>query len=91
MLQMNTYVLEQVVKGFSNHRRIEVLEVLSNDTVLSLEQLAEACKSDYKTLSVHLARMVRSGLITKRYAGRQVEHRITPLGNEILTFLRKLV
>lgn len=81
--------LEKIVKGFSNHRRIQILELIEKGPI-SLSKISSELKVNLKTISEHSAKLHSSGLIDKNYRGREVVHKITPLGLVILTFLRKL-
>lgn len=89
-MHLDTYSLENILKGSANHRRIEVLFELKSTPDMSVEELAEATRSGYKTLSAHLKRLVTSGLITKNYYGRRVEHRLTERGTCVVDFIRTL-
>jgi DNA-binding transcriptional ArsR family regulator len=82
--------LERVVKGFANHRRIEMLELLKRQPELSLGEIACRLDIDLKTASEHLRRLAIAGLVLKRNAGREVRHGLTPRSENILTFLRML-
>lgn len=82
--------LERVVKGFANHRRIEVLELLEARPELSVGEIAEKLEIEMKTASEHLRRMAIAGLLLKRYEGREVRHKLTDQGRTILSFLAKL-
>ncbi len=82
--------LERVVKGFANHRRIEMLELLAKTPELSLQEIAEKLDIQIKTASEHLRRLAIAGLIMKRNAGREVRHALTERARDILTFLRML-
>jgi len=81
--------LEKIAKGFANHRRIEILELLEKRPV-SLSQISTILKVNIKTAGEHTRRLESSGLIKKKYKGREVVHSISDLGLDILTFLRKL-
>ncbi len=87
---MDSYSKQEIVKGVSNHRRIEILYLLDENSGLSVEEIAGLCKAGYKTIAVHIRRLTTSGLISKKYYGRRVEHRITDRGKFVLTFLRTL-
>ena len=87
---MDSYNQEKIIKGIANHRRIEVLYLLAGSPSMSVEEIAEACRIDYKTVASHLKRMTLSGLITKTNYGRRVEHKITKLGSDSVKFLRTL-
>jgi predicted transcriptional regulator len=81
---------EKIVKGFANHRRIDMLVLIKNRPELSLNDVARELKLNLKTVSEHLRRLAISGLIYKKNRGQNVLHRVSPLGDEILKFLKKL-
>lgn len=87
---LNTRKLQAITKGFANHRRIEMLELLEKYPERSLSEVALHLKINLKTASEHLRRLASAGLINKRYRARNVVHSVSPLGTDILTFLRKL-
>ena len=82
--------LERIVRGFSNHRRIEIMDLLSRSPALSVFDLANKLHINFRTASEHLRRLYTVGLITKRNRGAAVEHSLTNLGKAILKFLRTL-
>jgi len=82
--------LERVVKGFANHRRIEMLELLGKKPEMSVGEISLALEIELKTASEHLRRLTIAGLILKRQEGREVRHALTPRAQKILTFLRML-
>ena len=49
--------LERIVRGFSNHRRIEILELLEKEPELSVIEIAERLKINFKTASEHVRRL----------------------------------
>jgi DNA-binding transcriptional ArsR family regulator len=70
--------LERVVRGFSNHRRIEILELLDKEPELSVFEIADRLKINYKTASEHIRRLVIAGLVLKRNDDKGVRHALTP-------------
>ena len=82
--------LERIVRGFSNHRRIRILEVLDHRPDLDLRTLAQACGTNMKTGSEHARRLAIAGLILKRAKGARVLHALSGRGRKILMFLRTL-
>ncbi len=82
--------LERVVKGFSNHRRIQIMELINDTPELSLMDIAAKLKINVKTASEHIRRLAISGLVLKRNRGVNVLHKLSPTGDLILKFLRKL-
>jgi len=81
---------ERILKGAANHRRIEMLRLLKSQPELSLAEISESLKINLKTASEHLRRLALSGLIMKRYDGSFVRHKVSAVGEKILTFLRML-
>lgn len=84
------YALERMVKGFANHRRIEILSLLQSTPEQSVEEITEKLKVNFRTTSVHIQRLAAAGLVLKRNAGQAVRHKITDRGIKVLTFLRTL-
>ena len=82
--------LERIVKGFANHRRIQIMSLLKTEPELSLGGISKRLKLDIKTASAHVIRLATAGLVLKRSEGRQVRHGLTRRGEAILTFLRTL-
>jgi DNA-binding transcriptional ArsR family regulator len=83
--------LERVVKGFANHRRIEILELLRKTPEMSVCEIAEVCRIEFKTASEHIRRLAIAGLVLKRHKGREVRHVLTERAARILELLDKLV
>jgi len=92
MATINPYrSLERIVRGFSSHRRIQILELLDQaDEPLSLGQIAEACRSTIHPTCEHVRRLYAAGLIDKASRGRQVFHDLTPMGKKAVACLRLL-
>ncbi|OGY27743.1 MAG: hypothetical protein A2Z42_02775 [Candidatus Woykebacteria bacterium RBG_19FT_COMBO_43_10] len=82
--------LERVVKGFANHRRIQILELIADSPELSVIEISEKLKINFKTASEHLRRLAIAGLVLKRNQGAAVRHKLSPTGSSILKFLRTL-
>lgn len=82
--------LETIVKGFSNHRRIEILNLLEKTPRLSLSEISEVLGINFKTAAEHTRRLTIAGLVSKQNIGAAVHHTVTPLGRIILKFLRTL-
>ncbi len=82
--------LERVVRGFSNHRRIQILALLRQSPGLTVAEVSDRLKLNFKTASEHLRRLALPGLVQKRSRAASVEHRLTPLGEQVLRFLQTL-
>lgn len=82
--------LERIVKGFANHKRIQILELLENSPELSVQEISKELKINFKTASEHIRRLAIAGLVLKRNQGINVRHKLSPLGVSILKFLRIL-
>ncbi|OGH13936.1 MAG: hypothetical protein A2860_01660 [Candidatus Levybacteria bacterium RIFCSPHIGHO2_01_FULL_37_33] len=87
---LKTRHLEGIVKGFANHRRIQIMELLESNPELSLQNVSVKLKVNIKTVSEHIRRLAIPGLVYKRNRGNNVLHKLSPLGLSILKFLRKL-
>jgi len=82
--------LERIVKGFANHRRLQILRILQKEPELSLQEISEKVKSDFKNISAHVNKMAISGLVIKRNELHSVRHKLTKRGLEVLKFVRIL-
>ena len=82
--------LERIVKGFSNHRRIEMLELLAKKPELSVFDIADELKINFKTASQHISKLAIAGLVMKRNEGSSVRHALTARGKSILQFCRNM-
>lgn len=90
MQKLSFRALERMVRGFSNHRRIEMLQLLKTKPELSLEEIAGTLKINYKTAAEHVRRLALAGLVLKRNEGNAVRHKLTLRAQSILKFLRTL-
>ncbi|MFH0890788.1 MAG: winged helix-turn-helix domain-containing protein [Candidatus Liptonbacteria bacterium] len=81
---------ERIMKGVSNHRRIEILDLISQKEGLSLLQISKRLKVNFKTLAEHIRRMSAAGLVYKHSDGKNMCHSLSPRGKNVLTFLRTL-
>jgi len=82
--------LERIVKGFANHRRIQILELLEKNPELAVIEIAQELNMNFKTASEHIRRLAISGLIMKRSDGTNIRHKLTERGLKVLKFLRTL-
>lgn len=82
--------LEQIVRGFSNHKRIEILNLLQEKPELSVSEVASELKITLKLASAHAKRLIMAGLIMKKSQGKNIRHKLTKRGENTLTFLRTL-
>ena len=89
-MKKNYRQLERIVRGFSNHRRIQMMETLQARPDLELGGLAVACGVNLKTASEHARRLALAGLVLKKNKGRNVIHTLAPRGRTVLAFLRTL-
>ena len=80
--------LERIVKGFANHRRLQILELLDKIPEMSVQEISEKVKSDIKNISAHVNKMAIAGLVMKRSEGNMVRHKLTARGKSILQFVR---
>lgn len=88
---MNYRKIERVVKGFANHRRIQILDLLKEKPELSVEDIAIKLHMGYENASDHIRKLAIAGLVMKRAHGSSVRHKLTPLAESVLVFCKKLV
>ncbi|OHB09613.1 MAG: hypothetical protein A3G05_01210 [Candidatus Zambryskibacteria bacterium RIFCSPLOWO2_12_FULL_45_14] len=82
--------LEIVLKGAASHRRIQIIDLLSKQTELSVFDIAEHVSIDFRTVSEHLRKLTLAGIVMKRSDGTSVRHALTERGKDILKFCRTL-
>ena len=82
--------LERVIKGFANHRRLEILDLLKKQPELSVEEISEKLGIGYENASDHIRKLAVAGLVLKRNEGSAVRHKITDRAESILVFCKKL-
>jgi len=80
--------IERHAKGIANHYRIEILFVVAENADITVEGIAENLSANFKTISEHTHRLVKAGLINKKYKGRSVVHTLSPYGKQFHRFLR---
>ena len=82
--------LERVIKGFANHRRLQIIEMLKDTPELSVEEIAERLKTNYENTSDHIRKLAIAGLVLKRQEGTAVRHKITERAKAVLSFCKNL-
>ena len=82
--------LERIIKGFANHRRLEMLLLMKQKPELSVEEIADALKMNYENASDHIRKLAIAGLVLKRYEGTSIRHKLTNRAEAVLTFCRTL-
>ena len=82
--------VERIVKGFDNHRRLHILDMLALEPELTVEEIAQRLKMGYQNTSDHIRKMAIAGLVAKRSDGPYVRHKLTPKAEIILAFCKKL-
>ncbi|MEX0917038.1 MAG: helix-turn-helix transcriptional regulator [Candidatus Paceibacterota bacterium] len=80
--------MERHLKGIANHHRINILLVLAEHGVLTLEGIIELLDADSRTIGEHTRRLHYAGLVNKQYKGRFVEHALSPYGKAFVKFLK---
>jgi len=82
--------IEIVVKGFANHRRLQILALLSKEPELSVDDISERLKIGYQNASDHIRKLAIAGLVMKRSNGTSVLHKLSTRAESILVFCKKL-
>lgn len=83
-------VVEQIVRSFANHRRIEILDLLEKSPELSVGEVASELKISLNLASIHIKKLLIAGLLMKRSQGKNIRHKLTKRGLFVLTFARTL-
>ena len=86
----NYRTLERLVRGFSNHRRIQIMEILKKTPEMSVDEIAKLLVINYKTVADHLRRLAIAGLVLKKSDSVSIRHKLTNRAEHILKFLRTL-
>lgn len=81
--------LERYFKGAANHRRLDILFLISENDGMTLEKIAETLGCNFKTISEHTRRLVHAGLLNKKYQGREVAHSLSPYGKRFVEFTKR--
>ncbi len=81
--------IERYFKGAANHRRLEILLLVSKQEGVTVESIAELLKCNIKTISEHTRRLVQAGLLNKKHIGRFVGHSLSPYGKLVIGFMRQ--
>jgi len=89
-MAINYRNLERIVKGFANHRRLQILDLLKSEPELSVDEIAEKLHIGYENTSDHIRKLAIAGLVMKRNEGSRVRHKLTPRAEVILIFCKRL-
>lgn len=81
---------ERIIKGFANHRRLQIIELLEREPELSVSNISDKLKIGYENTSDHIRKMAIAGLVLKKNRGVEVVHKLSPRGKDILVFCKKL-
>ncbi len=80
--------LERYFKGAANHWRIAILELVEKNEGISVDEITQELKGDFKNISQHTHRLVKAGLLNKKYRGAKVLHSLSPYGRFFITFFK---
>ena len=89
-MNLATRKLERVIKGFANHRRLQIIALLKEKPELSVEEIAQQIKMNYENASDHLRKLAIAGLVLKRYEGNTVRHKLTDRARSVLVFCKSI-
>ena len=84
----NSKQLERHFKGLANHRRLDILVLVSKNPGITVDGISEKLNSDFANISSHTHRLVNAGLLNKQYVGRSVSHTLSPYGKKCLSFIK---
>ena len=55
--------IERIVKGFANHRRIQILDLLKREPELSVDEISERLNIGYENASDHVRKLAIAGVV----------------------------
>jgi len=91
MSRRKFYKQADILKGAANHRRVEIIYVLSEKSEgTSTDTIINKLEINYQTGSHHLRELVDSGLVKSWQQGRKRLYDLTDYGQSISTFLKTL-
>ena len=61
--------MEHHLKGVANHRRIEILFLISSEEGINLETISSKLRCNFKTISEHVRKLVLAGLVVALILG----------------------
>ena len=76
--------LERAVKGFANHNRLRIMDLLKREPELSVDDVAEKLGIGYMNASDHIRKLAIAGLVMKRSDGKCIRHKLTPRADMVL-------
>jgi predicted transcriptional regulator len=82
--------IEKHIKGVANHRRIDILLLVSESQGLTLEDISRTLGCNFKTISGHTMKLVNAGLVDKNYSGPAVLHSLSPYGKIFVKFINEV-
>ncbi len=82
------FQIERIVKGFANHRRIEIMFLLDRKSELSVNEICKELSINFNTGSDHIRKLAQSGIVMKRSDINSVRHALTDKGKAILEFCK---
>ena len=89
-MNISTKKLERIIKGFANHKRLQIIVLLKEKPELSVEEISERLRMNYENASDHIRKLAIAGLVLKRYEGTTVRHKLTDRARAVLLFCKKL-
>ncbi len=89
-MALNYRKVERLIKGFANHNRLKILELLEKEPELSVADISKKLKIGYENASDHIRKMAIAGMVMKRNEGPNVRHKLTPRANNMLAFCKRL-
>ena len=84
----NSNQLERHFKGLANHWRISILILVGKKSGITLDQITNELNANFKTISEHTRKLAQSGLLNKKYQGRNVVHSLSPYGEKLVEFIK---
>jgi len=73
---MNTKKLTRVLKALANERRLKIICLLKKEEI-TVSELSEELKVSIKSVSKHLQKLEREGVVKRKHVNKYVYYRLT--------------
>ena len=80
--------LERHFKGLANHRKLDILFLISKNPGITVNGISEKLNCNFKTISEHTRKLVQCGFVDKEYHGRAMSHKLSPYGKKFFSFIK---
>lgn len=91
MINKEAKRIERYFKGVANHYRISILWLIADNPEITLSDIANTLKANFKTIAEHTRRLALAGLVDKNHKGNFVTHKLSPYGKILLEYTKSFL